>query len=157
MLAIYDMPGHLIWRMHQISSSIFLERVSRAGYDLTPVQFAALSAINTYPGLDQATIAGMIAYDRVTIGGVVDRLEQKGLVSRVVSKRDRRARELESTENGCRLARKLEKIVQEIQLEILSGLDHKEKVTFIKLLKKATDAGNELSRAPLKVSPQEVM
>ncbi len=51
-----------------------------AGIDLTPVQFAALTTVDDNPGVDQATLAGHIAY--VTIGRVVDRLVQKGLLRR---------------------------------------------------------------------------
>ncbi|MCB2070356.1 MAG: MarR family transcriptional regulator, partial [Ottowia sp.] len=78
-----DMAGHLIRRLHQQSTQIFVQRTQAAGFDLTPVQFAALDAIRAYPATDQATVAEMIAYDRATIGGVIDRLEQKGWVRRV--------------------------------------------------------------------------
>ena len=92
MTNLYDLPGHLIRRLHQISVAIFANRMAEAGIDLTPVQFAALTTVDDNPGVDQATLAGLIAYDKVTIGGVVDRLVQKGLLRREVSKRDRRAR-----------------------------------------------------------------
>ncbi|HRE22051.1 MAG TPA: MarR family transcriptional regulator, partial [Rhabdaerophilum sp.] len=81
-LEIYDMPGHLIRRMHQAAVAIFDNEVRAAGADLTPVQFAAMMKIAAEPGIDQASVAQAIAYDRVTIGGVVDRLEAKGLVRR---------------------------------------------------------------------------
>lgn len=38
---IHKMPGHLARRLHQISVAIFAEHMRRAGFDLTPVQFAA--------------------------------------------------------------------------------------------------------------------
>ena len=57
------------------------------------MQYAALAAINANPGIDQVTLAGLIAYDRTTVTGVVDRLVQKGLVVRHATIRDRRARE----------------------------------------------------------------
>ena len=65
-----------LWRgrLHQISVEIFASRMAEAGIDLTPVQFAALTTVDDNPGVDQATLAGLIAYDKVTIGGVVDRL-----------------------------------------------------------------------------------
>ena len=71
MYEVHAMPGHLIRRLQQIAVSVFTERVTKAGFDITPVQFAALSTIAENPGLDQASLAGLIAYDRVTIGGVV--------------------------------------------------------------------------------------
>ena len=45
-------------------------------------------------------VAELIGYDRATIGGVIDRLEKKGWIRRVVSERDRRARELSLTAKG---------------------------------------------------------
>src|SRR5882757_2797551 len=76
---------------------------ANCGYDLTTVQYAALVAIKTRPGIDQATLAGLIAYDRTTITGVVDRLVQKGLAVRQANSRDRRVRELQITDEGCRI------------------------------------------------------
>ena len=97
-----EMPGHLARRFQQIAVAVFLAEIGEAGFDLTPVQYAALAAIRTNPGIDQATLAGLIAYDRTTITGVVDRLVQKGLLVRHPSSRDRRARELQITEAGKR-------------------------------------------------------
>ena len=96
-----DMPGHLIRRLHQHSTQLFGQRVQAAGSDLTSVQFAALDALRFHPGIDQAGLAEAIAKDRATIGAVVDRLEQKGLVARVVSPRDKRARVLSLTPAGA--------------------------------------------------------
>ncbi|WP_292685703.1 MarR family transcriptional regulator [Novosphingobium sp.] len=75
---IYGMPGHLIRRLQQQSTQVFAARMREAGFDITPVQFAAMDALAARPGIDQATLAQLIAYDRATIGGVVDRLEGKG-------------------------------------------------------------------------------
>jgi hypothetical protein len=80
-----DMAGHLIRRLHQQSTQVFVQRTQEAGYELTPVQFAALDAIHTHPHTDQARVAEMIALDRATIGGVIERLEQKGWIRRVVT------------------------------------------------------------------------
>jgi DNA-binding MarR family transcriptional regulator len=151
MLEFLDMPGHLIRRLHQISVSIFSESVAEAGYDITSVQFAALCALKDYPGIDQVTLAGLIAYDRVTIGGVVDRLEQKGYVTRKVSQRDRRARELHITEEGLAVQRAALPIVRGAQEVMLDGLSEAEREAFMALLRKLTEAGNEKSRAPLRL------
>jgi len=149
---LQHMPGHLIRRFQQIAVAIFLAEVGDAGFDLTPVQFAALVQIQASPGLDQATLAGLIAYDRTTIGGVVDRLVQKGWVARDVSGRDRRARELRITEEGRAVMARVEPAVQEAQRIMLAGLDPDEAMVFMRLLRKATAAANELSRAPLKTA-----
>jgi MarR family transcriptional regulator, temperature-dependent positive regulator of motility len=156
MTDLYQLPGHLIRRLHQISVSIFAARMAEAGFDLTPVQFAALAVLDERPGVDQATLAGLIAHDRVTIGGVVDRLSQKGYLVRRVSKTDRRARELELTDKGRSVLRMTAPVIRDIQEQTLAGLSEAERRTFVEMLRTATEAGNQLSRAPLRTSDSRV-
>jgi DNA-binding MarR family transcriptional regulator len=149
----HDMPGHLARRFQQIAVAVFLAEVEDAGFDLTPVQYAALATINANPGLDQVTLAGLIAYDRTTITGVIDRLVQKGLIDRRASSRDRRARELEITDEGRKTLRAITPAVEAAQRIMLRGLTDKEANDLMRLLRKAIAAGNELSRAPLRETP----
>ena len=144
------MPGHLARRFQQIAVAVFLAEAEAAGYDLTPVQYAALAAIGANAGIDQVTLAGLIAYDRTTITGVVDRLAQKGLVERHESSRDRRARELTITEAGRRTLRGITPAVEAAQQTMVRGLTEEEATLLVRLLQKAIAAGNELSRAPLR-------
>jgi DNA-binding MarR family transcriptional regulator len=132
-----DMAGHLIRRLHQLSTQVFVQRTQAAGFDLTPVQFAALDAIGHHPGTDQARVAEMIAYDRATIGGVIERLEQKGWVDRVVSERDRRARELSLTPEGQRILQALVPVVRDLQDEILQALGDADRARFLRLARQA--------------------
>ena len=132
-----DMAGHLIRRLHQLSTQVFVQRTQAAGFDLTPVQFAALDAIGHHPGTDQATVAELIAYDRATIGGVIERLEQKGWVDRVVSERDRRARVLSLTPEGQRILAALVPVVRGLQDEILLSLSDADRARFLKLARQA--------------------
>jgi MarR family transcriptional regulator, temperature-dependent positive regulator of motility len=152
---IREMPGHLARRFQQIAVAVFLAEVEEAGYDLTPVQCAALAAVSGNPGMDQVTLAGLIAYDRTTIAGVVDRLVQKGLVARQESSRDRRARELKITDAGRRTLRGIAPAVEAAQRSMLRGLTAKEAKELVRLLQKAIAAGNELSRAPQRGSKGE--
>jgi DNA-binding MarR family transcriptional regulator len=145
-----EMPGHLARRFQQIAVAVFLAEVEDAGFDLTPVQYAALAAIRANPGIDQVTLAGLIAYDRTTITGVVDRLVQKGLLVRHASSRDRRAHVLQITDEGRRTQRAITPAVEAAQRIMLRGLTAKEADELMRLLRKAIAAGNELSRAPLR-------
>ena len=147
-----EMPGHLARRFQQIAVAVFLTEVGEAGFDLTPVQYAALAAIKINAGIDQATLAGLIAYDRTTITGVVDRLAQKGLLARRASKHDRRARELQITEAGLQTLKRITPAVESAQRIILRGLSNGESEQLMRLLRKVISAGNELSRAPLRAA-----
>ena len=138
------MPGHLIRRLHQLSTQLFAQRIRDAGFDLTPVQFAALDALQGNPGVDQASLAQAIAKDRATIGAVVDRLEQKGLVERIVSSRDKRARELTLTDEGRATLAALVPVVTELQRDILPGLSDAEYRQFVALATKAAKAATSI-------------
>lgn len=148
MTHVSEMPGHLIRRLHQISTHVFMTRTREAGFDLTPVQFAALDAIRESPGIDQAGLADAVAKDRATIGAVADRLEQKGLVSRKVNTRDKRARNLSLTEEGTALVAAIRPIVEQLQAKILPGLDAAEYRLFVELAAKAAKAAGNEPRRP---------
>ncbi len=138
-MPLSHMPGHLIRRLHQISGQVFHQHLQEAGFDLTSVQFATMQALQATPGMEQAQIATQIAYDRATIGGVIDRLEQKGYVERVVSHRDRRAREVSLSEKGQTLFKAVAPLVEALQKDILAPLDAEEQVQFLTLLQKAVN------------------
>ncbi len=149
MNAIYTMPGHLIRRLQQISVSIFAEGMKAEGIDLTSPQFAALAILDENPGIDQATLAGMIALDRPTIGGVIERLASKGLAERKTSETDRRAKQLNLTPAGKAMVNRMRPLVVATQTRILDGLTDDEKAQFTALAVKITQLHNNQSRAPL--------
>jgi DNA-binding MarR family transcriptional regulator len=143
-----DMPGHLARRFQQIAVAVFQAEMGAVGADITPVQYATLAAIRAHPGTDQTTLAGIVALDRTTITGVVDRLEAKSLILRDMNDRDRRAKHLAVTEKGKALLATLEPHVDAAQRLITRGLTPNEESDLIRLLRKVIDAGNDLSRAP---------
>jgi len=136
-----EMAGHLIRRLHQQSTQVFQARTQAAGLDLTSVQFAALAAIARQPGIDQASLAAAISFDRATIGGVLDRLELKACVQRVVSAHDRRARRLHLTPEGEQLLAASRPVVEALQADILAPLSDEERATFLALAHKALGLG----------------
>jgi DNA-binding MarR family transcriptional regulator len=132
----HEMPGHLIRRAHQASTALFHEHMSREDIDITPFQFAAMSAIKLNPGADQASVAAWVACDRATMGGVVDRLVEKKFVQRTVSPKDRRARVLTLTDSGIEVLEHMETVVAKVQDEITHGLNTDERATLVQLLQK---------------------
>lgn len=132
-----DMPGHLIRRLNQHSTAIFQHHLKAAGHDITSVQFSTLKTLMDRPGLDQATLAGLIVYDRATIGGVVKRLEQKGLVQRDANAQDRRAFQLSLTPAGRTLLEDVTPLVHGLQGDILAHLTGPERDSLVALMHKA--------------------
>ena len=137
------MPGHLIRRLHQLSTQVFAAAMAQAGEDLTPVQFAMMDALAAEPGLDQASLARAIGKDRATVGAVAERLAKKGLIARTASAHDRRAIELELTGAGRDLHARLAPRVAAIQAAILPGLSEAERATFVALVARALAAAGD--------------
>ncbi len=141
-----EMAGHLIRRLQQQSTQVFQTQMQAAGFDMTSVQFAALDAIAQHPGIDQAGLSTTISFDRATIGGVIDRLEHKSLVRRVVSTQDRRARQLFITPEGQQLLAACRPVVEALQTDILAPLSAAEAQVFLALARKALgDVGSPAS------------
>jgi predicted glycosyltransferase len=62
-LDLYDQPGHLIRRAQQIAAQLFRDVL---GPDVTPVQYAILRMLQEKPGIDQVTLARLVALDNST-------------------------------------------------------------------------------------------
>lgn len=144
--ALKDQPGYYIRRLQQIAVAIFLEETEAHG--ITPVQYAALFAAQRDPGLDQRTLAATIGFDTSTIGGVIDRLERRGLIERHASPNDRRVRLLHVSAEGEALLATVIPAMLKAQKRILAPLSPAERPQFVAMLKKVVDANNGLSRAP---------
>lgn len=141
-----ELPGHYIRRLQQIAVAIFFEETD--GHGITPVQFAALAEVARAPQIDQRTLARSIGYDTSTIGGVIDRLEARGLVQRNASKADRRVRRLTLTDTGQALLDAVMAPMQRAQDRMLAPLPPSERTQFMRMLRQLVEANNALSRAP---------
>lgn len=133
---LLTMPGHLIRRLNQHSTAIFTEEMRRIGSDLTSVQYAALVILRDNPGLDQTRLAAMIAADRATIGSVLRRLEQKGMIQRSPHDEDKRALQLHLTPAAELLIDAHDAAVRKVQSQILRSLSPAEQKVFLTLSEK---------------------
>ncbi len=147
---LYEMPGHLIRRCHQISVGIFHDLCGE--FDMTPIQFALMWGIRGNPGVDQVQLSRLIGVDRTTIGNVILRLEKRGALKRSPDARDRRVKRLSLTPSGEQLLMTALPSVQSVQDQFLAPLEEAERIELIRLLTKAVSLNNENSRAP--TSPQ---
>ena len=146
--AVYTKPGYLFRRMQQIAVAIFMEVCS--AFDLTPVQYAALVAIQTHPGIDATRLSAVIAFDRSTLGSVIERIEAKGLVERKASPDDKRIKLLHLTRSGAALLREIVPAVDRAQARMLEPLKPADRKTLMALLSQLVDLSNESSRVPLR-------
>jgi len=134
-------PGFLIRRLHQIHVALFSELCAEFG--VTPVQYSLLSALAARGKADQSTIAADVGLDRTTTAETLRRLANRGLVSREVSKEDRRARLCRLTPSGRTTLRQMEAPVREAHRATVAVLSQAEQHVLLSLLIKAINANAE--------------
>ncbi|MDX6552835.1 MAG: hypothetical protein QOH74_1323 [Gaiellales bacterium] len=74
-----------------------------AQYDLSPMQAHVLRLLEPGAPLPMRTLARKLGCDASNITGIVDRLEERGLLVRAVSAVDRRVKMLVMTDTGMQL------------------------------------------------------
>jgi len=146
--AVYTAPGYLFRRMQQIAVALFVEECKE--YDLTPVQYAAMVAIHTHPGIDATRLSAVIAFDRSTLGSVLERLQTKSLIERRPAPEDKRVKLLYLTKSGVALLRDIKPSVERAQARMLQPLDPADRKKLLALLTQLVDLNNEASRVPLR-------
>jgi DNA-binding MarR family transcriptional regulator len=137
-------PGHLIRRCHQVAVALFMEDL--ADQDITPVQLAALAAVVDEDDLDATRLAELVAFDRSTVGSVLERLEAKGWIEREYRDGDRRTKRLHATDIGRAKVRALSEAMRGSQERLLAVFDPIEQTQFQELLAKFI-AAHETQRA----------
>ncbi len=146
--AVYAAPGYLFRRMQQIAVALFVEECK--AFDLTPVQYAALVAIHTHPGIDATRLSAVIAFDRSTLGSVIERLESKAFIERKPAREDKRVKLLYLTRAGAATLRDIMPSVEQAQARMLQPLKPADRKTLLALMTQLVDLNNESSRVPLR-------
>ena len=143
---VYDEPGHLIRRAQQIAVSLFH---STMGNGVTPIQYCVLRVLQEHPGIDQVTLAKFCALDTSTAADLAVRLEERGLVRRMMPMKSKRFRLLHLTPEGAAQLKKLIPRSAVLAGRLLQALNREEQKIFMQLLKKFVHLNNDESRAPL--------
>ncbi|MCY4151185.1 MAG: MarR family transcriptional regulator [Aestuariivita sp.] len=147
---LWNRPGYLIRRLHQIHLGLFAEECKDD--DVTPVQFGMLSVLASGVEMDQLSLSTSVGVDRASGADVIKRLERRGLLQRNHSEIDRRARVICITPKGSEFVEKVRPKMARAQARLVAPLTEEEFAELERILKKLVKANNDASRAPLGVS-----
>ncbi len=145
---LWDRPGFLIRRLHQIHMAIFQEEC--AEYGITPVQFGILSVLVENGGIDQVSLGFELGIDRTNVADVLKRLERRGFLVRREDPHDRRSKLASITRQGRRFARKVQKSMERAQERLVGPLSPGDRDVLMNLLRLVVEKNNEYSRAPMR-------
>ncbi len=145
--SIWERPGFLVRRLHQIHVAMFLQAMSEE--NVTPIQYGLLSILLDRPGLDQLSVAKELGIDRANVGDVLKRLEQRKLLTRVVDPSDKRRKICLPTRDGIAFVHKYRENMQQTQERLLEPLSSDERSNFMSLLRRLVGENNDVGRALL--------
>lgn len=131
---LFQRPGFLARRVHQIHVSLFSELCGSFG--VTPVQYSLLSALAQLDEADQTTLARAVALDRTTTTGALKRLEARGFVLRGTSPTDRRAQSCRLTNAGRSILAEMEEAARGAHMATVEMLSPDEQTQLIEAMKK---------------------
>jgi DNA-binding MarR family transcriptional regulator len=143
---LYQRPGFLLRRTHQISAAVFESACAEVG--LTPAQYGVLTVVAAEPGLDQTRLARALAFDKVTVMRVLKGLEERGLVQRERSRVSRRQMTVSLTPRGGDLLAAAREPAERAYQRLLSPLSPQQRRQLIELLQTLTDGLADEARAP---------
>jgi len=130
-------PGHLIRRVHQLHAALWASEVSK---EVTPTQFAVLSAVVENPHGDQAMVSREASLDSSTAGSVIYRLVQRGWIQVDRDPADRRRNLLSLTPEGEAAHAEIAPAAAEMTEHLVGALDLAEQSTLVDLLGKIIGA-----------------
>lgn len=126
--------GFLLAKAYQRACALYKEKFGN--YELTPQQFGLLRFLWEEDGITQVELSTRSQIDRTTIGGLIDRLEQSGLLERLPHPEDRRAYRISLTQAGRALEAELTPLTVELNRAILEPLSPAEVKTLLTILQK---------------------
>jgi DNA-binding MarR family transcriptional regulator len=111
-----------------------------APHGLPTGSLTVLALIAANPGSSQTALAGRAGLNKSALVGIVDRLEQRGLVERDRAASDRRRYRVSVTEEGERTVRTLFLLVDREERPIRDALGKRDTIALLALLDRAIEA-----------------
>jgi MarR family transcriptional regulator, lower aerobic nicotinate degradation pathway regulator len=122
----------LIARLGYTIKARVLQELEEAGFSM--YEYSVLATLAEGACEAQATIADLLSLDRSQLVGMLDHLEERGLVERKRDPADRRRHKVSLTAEGKREFAKLRAIVRKVDASILEPLDEETRKSLHKTL-----------------------
>lgn len=122
----------------------YYRNIKMESLDLTSVQSDAFIAILRNPGITASELKEYVQLSQSTVAGIIARLENKGLIEKIVDQGDARKAILIPTEQGMILEEPLKEIALGTQQFLVEGMCEEEQAEFSRLLQIALDNMNRV-------------
>ncbi len=126
-------PSHLLHRAQQLAANESASALTAAGITLR--QFSVLAALSGNDGVSQSDLVNATGIDRSTLADMVARMEKAGLIKRVASKMDKRAKVVSLMAKGKKAYEKALPAVEKADAAIFEALPKTKQAALVSGLK----------------------
>ena len=140
--------GYLVHEVARLYRRRFEDEARTHG--ITLPQWRALAVIQKYAGISQVAMAEKIDTDPMTISGILDRLDKRGLIERFPDPNDSRSKLARLTPEGEVLVRTARNVGDDLQAASLDGLSAEDRRVLSAHLIRIRDNLNNLTTAEQK-------
>ncbi|MER7046879.1 MarR family winged helix-turn-helix transcriptional regulator [Streptomyces jumonjinensis] len=137
-------PGQLIRRAQQVHTYLWATSVSS---EVTSTQFAMLSAIAERPSIDQNSLSRQVSVDTSTVAEVVNRLVDRGHVTRGKDPADRRRNLLSLSESGHRMYAEVSAAAAAMTDRLVATLPEHDRGELVRILRNLVESGEAMRDA----------
>jgi MarR family transcriptional regulator for hemolysin len=131
----YDPERSFGFLLHDIARLLrkrFDQRARALG--LSRSQWQVLAHLSRHEGINQSGLAEILEIENITLGRLIDRMEEAGWVERRPDRNDRRARLLYMTEKVAPMMERMRALAEETRNEALEGLSAEQREALVDLL-----------------------
>ncbi|HWI25324.1 MAG TPA: MarR family transcriptional regulator [Stellaceae bacterium] len=131
----YDPERSFGFLLHDIARLLrkrFDQRARALG--LSRSQWQVLAHLSRHEGINQSGLADILEVENITLGRLIDRMEEAGWVERRADPGDRRARLLFTTQKVEPVMERMRALAEETRNEALAGLPDAEREALIESL-----------------------
>lgn len=107
-----------------------------APYGITPGQYGVLNYLWETGQASPKELAQELSLENSTISGVLDRMQKKGLINRLLDPNDRRSIRVILTPKGSALESDVLRVIDEVNAQVLSQFDPHTSETLLHCLQK---------------------
>ncbi|MCE8521183.1 MarR family transcriptional regulator [Ruegeria pomeroyi] len=130
----HNSAGYLANHMARLFAAGLARRIQPLG--LAPAQFMVLLELWHSDGRTQADLTAALDVEQATMANTLKRMERDGLIRRLPSEEDRRARLIHLTDRARALEAEAKTAAGAQNAQALAGLDAAERATFIALMRR---------------------
>jgi DNA-binding MarR family transcriptional regulator len=129
---LVESTSFLLKRLGMLAKERSFQAYEEAGF--SPYQHATLAVLDEGSRETQGEIADVLGYDRGQLVGILDELEERGLIERRRDPNDRRRHIVSVTPEGRQALARLRALAEKIDDEYLAPLSEEERETLHTLL-----------------------